>query len=196
MPARLGVLLAVVMVGALAGCSGRDDPERFANSSGAPAAGEAKEPSVAPASEAGRPSATAPARSTRPFDAGPATQGSRTAPGEPGPTMWSAEVPKYDRVATMRCLEGRGVAIAEIKPLDPRIQALRDLAQSDSFEVRVGQEVVGVAFTESGSASNLLRDLLEAPDDLYRVVVNRNVVLLYKPSAGEEFRTTMSCLSE
>ena len=97
---------------------------------------------------------------------------------------------------TRRCLEGGGATVAPLQARDPRLQALRDLAQQTSFEVRLGDAVVGVAVTAGTAPAQQLADLLLVPDDPYRVVVDRNVVAMYRPASEPAFRATVACLRE
>ena len=118
-------------------------------------------------------------------DAGPVTTNTSFAPA----ANWSAE-------PTRRCLEGSGATVGPVEPRDQRLQALRDLAQQTSFEARFGAAVVAVAVTAGPAASAQLADLLLVPDDPYRVVVDRNALVMHLPAADAAFRATVACLRE
>lgn len=129
-------------------------------------------------------------------DRSPATgTGSTTAPGALGSSTSSrAAAVQYGLEPTKRCLEGRGAAASEVRPTDERLQALRDLAQRNSFQVTVGAEVVGMAFAASGSDAQLLAELLTVPEDRYRIVTKENVVLIFRSPAEATFRASVECL--
>ncbi len=97
---------------------------------------------------------------------------------------------RYALGPTRSCLEERGAAVSPIRPADPQLRALRDLAQRTSLEVRFRGETVGLAFGDA----KLLAELLRVPDDPYLVDVRRNAVLMYRPSARAEARVVQSCL--
>lgn len=112
--------------------------------------------------------------------------------GRTGPSGTTAQ--EYAREPTTGCLERGGAVVSDLRPSDPRLQALRDLAQRDSLEVTFGGQSVGLAFVPDAAAAELLVELLEVPDDPYRVTNDRNVVLMYKPSAAQAFRLATGCL--
>jgi hypothetical protein len=70
---------------------------------------------------------------------------------------------------------------------------LRDLAQRRAFEVRVGGDVVAVAFAPNVAGASLLVELLTLPDTHYEVVQRENVALLHR-SAGTGLAVVSSCL--
>jgi hypothetical protein len=100
----------------------------------------------------------------------------------------------YALEPTRQCLESRGAITSEVHPADERFQALRDLAQRNSMQATVGDETVGMAFAASDSDSQLLMDLLTVPGDPYRIITNKNVVLVYRARAEAAFRASLDCL--
>ena len=112
--------------------------------------------------------------------------------GGPGPSSTVRVL--FALEPTRACLESRGIGTSEVRPADERFQALRDLAQRNSIEATVGDEKVGMAFAASDSDSQLLVDLLTVPGDSYRIVTNRNVVLVYRARAEAAFRASLDCL--
>lgn len=116
--------------------------------------------------------------------------GERPAPAEgstPAETV-------YQLAPTKRCLEDVGAVADQVRQRDARFQALADLAQRRSFEVTIDGTAVAFAFTASAAEAGGLAELLAVPDDPYRIVVDRNVVVLYDPSAQEAFEAAARCL--
>lgn len=114
-----------------------------------------------------------------------------TAAGSPaGP----AAAARYSLSATTRCLEARGASVKPVRPLDSQLRQLRDLAQRTSREARLGRQSVGLAFTQSEANAELLVELLAVPNNAYRVVQRRNVVLMYKLGSRAALADTVECL--
>lgn len=102
----------------------------------------------------------------------------------------------YALASTRACLTAAGAIVNEVQPRDARFQALRDLAQRNSLEASVEGRFVGIAFASGAETSRQLAELLEVPDDAYRIVVRDNVLLMYVPSAEQVFQKAASCLRE
>lgn len=81
-----------------------------------------------------------------------------------------------------------------VRPVDERLQALHDLAQTNSFETILGNELVGIAFLPTASEAQFFAELLRVPNDPYRVTTDRNVVLMYRPAADSTFQASEGCL--
>lgn len=100
----------------------------------------------------------------------------------------------YSRRRTVHCLRERGAEVGTVRAWDDRRQALADLAQDNSVEVRRRGANVLMAFTESPAAAQFLVEALTVPDDPYRLEAQGSVVLLYRPGASGQARATESCL--
>jgi hypothetical protein len=111
---------------------------------------------------------------------------------EPAPTSTTATPPPppYALGPTRRCLEAAGFAVAPVRPSDPRLRALRDLAQRTSLQAGRDGRTLGLAFGDA----ELLASLLEVPNDPYRLEVRRNALLMYRPLAKREAAVLRSCL--
>lgn len=96
--------------------------------------------------------------------------------------------------AVTLCLQTDGVLIGDVQPRDARLQAFHDLAQKTSFEARLGQRSVAVAVAATAGDAQLLAELLQVPDDPYRVVVNGNVVIMYQADAEDTYRSVVRCV--
>ena len=72
------------------------------------------------------------------------------------------------------------------------LQALDDLTQSTSLEVRRGEKVVGLAIADV----ELLANLLAVPNDPYRIETQGNALLMFKPAARDLSRRVRDCLRE
>ena len=81
-----------------------------------------------------------------------------------------------------------------VRALDSQMRQLRDLAQRTSREVRIGTRSIGLAFTRTVGDATILVELLTVPNDVYRIVRLRNVVLMYKPVARPAFAAASACL--
>jgi hypothetical protein len=114
----------------------------------------------------------------------------------PGSTVFTApHVAKpYALHATLRCLKRRPDVTTTTQTKNPRLRAMRDLAQRTSVVVRSRQQDVGLAVLPSEGDARLLAELLRAPDDPYRIVLRRNAVLFFLRSARASFATTADCL--
>jgi hypothetical protein len=86
------------------------------------------------------------------------------------------------------------VRVSKIGESDRRLKALGDLAQRTSIEARTQRGVVGVAFAKSHGAAELLAELLREPDDTYRILLRRNVVLLARRANGDALVRVVGCL--
>lgn len=98
--------------------------------------------------------------------------------------------PRYSLARTRRCLDDEGLAVQRISGDDPRLQALGDLAQQTSIEVRRDGELVGLALGDA----ELLADLLAVPSDPYTIETQGNAVLLYRPAARGVAGVVRRCL--
>ena len=96
--------------------------------------------------------------------------------------------------AVTLCLQTDGILIGDVQPRDARLQAFHDLAQQTSFEARLGQRSVAVAVAATAGDAQLLAELLQVPDDPYRVVVNGNVVIMYQADAEDTYRSVVRCV--
>ena len=130
--------------------------------------------------------------STSDADGHPATTNpqARTTTGRAGSITPEQEVRPYELVATRRCLRSAGYAVSAIRSDDVRLRALGDLAQHTSLELRHAGRTLGLAFGDT----RLLSSLLEVPDDAYRLEVQRNALLMYRPAARREARLVRACL--
>jgi hypothetical protein len=102
--------------------------------------------------------------------------------------------PTYLLAPTLRCLE-RSTRISTTRETqEPRLRALRDLAQQTSVIASVGAETVGLAVVASPAHARLLADLLKAPDDPSRIAVRHNAVLVFLPRARAASNEVAACL--
>lgn len=95
--------------------------------------------------------------------------------------------------AMRRCLGADGIVLGEVVPRDERLQALRDLAQTTSFDATADGRSVSLAILATAGDAELLADLLTVPDDPYQVVVHGNVLVMYQPDAVDVYRTVVTC---
>ena len=79
-----------------------------------------------------------------------------------------------------------------VRDADARLQALGDLAQHTSLEIRRGRGVVALAITDV----ELLAELLVVPDDPYSIETEGNALLMFKPAARALARSVRNCLRE
>ena len=105
----------------------------------------------------------------------------------------SATAPPFSLQSTTRCLLRRGMTIDRKPPTDPRLRAVRDLAQRNSVVVRSKGQAVGVAVTRGTPEAALLRELLSAPGQ-HRVTLRRNAVLVFRPASEATFHIVEACL--
>ncbi len=105
----------------------------------------------------------------------------------------SAAAPPYSLQSTTRCLQRRGMTIDRKPPTDPRLRALRDLAQRNSLVVRSNGQAVGIAVTRGAPEAALLRELLRAPGQ-HEVTLRRNAVFVFRPAAEATFDIAEACL--
>ena len=96
----------------------------------------------------------------------------------------------YALAPTRSCLHTAGAAVSPVRSTDPRLQALGDLAQRTSLEVRLDGDTMGLAFGDT----RLLESLLRVPDDPYRLEVRRNALLMYEPAARDAAAVVRGCL--
>ena len=101
---------------------------------------------------------------------------------------------RHTLTATSRCLRAKGATIRRLRPLDPRLRAMRDLAQRTSHEVRVRGKIVGVAFQRDEADARLLLELLRVPNDPYRLVRDGNVVVMSRKPDRAAHATVVGCL--
>ena len=80
--------------------------------------------------------------------------------------------------------------MSPIRPADPQLRALRDLAQRTSLQVRVQGETFGIAFGNG----KLLAELLRAPDNPYVLEVRGDALLVYRPVARAWAQVVRACL--
>ena len=109
---------------------------------------------------------------------------------DPGRTVTTLET-SYSPLRTRRCLEALGLVTRPVPRTDSRLRALADLAQRNSFAVVGGAgNVAGVAFGDAA----LLADLLEVPNDPYRIETRGNALLMYRPAARPLASRVRGCL--
>ena len=94
---------------------------------------------------------------------------------------------------TLQCLERRRLSVDMRLPADPRLRALRDLAQKKSVVVHVGQARLGLAVTSGVSEAELLVELLSAPGP-YGILRRRNAVVVYRRGQRSEAVELTRCL--
>ena len=85
----------------------------------------------------------------------------------------------YSKAATKQCLKAAGRTVSDVRRVDSRRMAFRDLAQRTSLEVRFGKRWIALAFTPSAAHAAFLRDALRIPNDPYTLRVRGNVVLMF-----------------
>ena len=78
-------------------------------------------------------------------------------------------------------------------PRQPRLRALRDLAQRTSVLVRFRRDVVGLAVARGSSEAELLVELLRAPG-AYRVLRRQNAVLVFRSGSRRTLERVFRCL--
>ena len=105
-------------------------------------------------------------------------------------TTDSAPAPPYALGPTRRCLRSAGFTVSAIRSDDPRLRALGDLAQRTSLELTRDGHTLGLAFGDT----RLLESLLRVPNDLYRLEVRRNALLMYRPGALADAVVVRRCL--
>lgn len=98
--------------------------------------------------------------------------------------------PPYALAPTRRCLRSAGFVVSKVRSADPRLRALGDLAQKTSLELRFSGQTLGLAFGDT----RLLASLLQVPDDPYRMEIDRNALLMYRPAARAEAAVVEGCL--
>lgn len=99
----------------------------------------------------------------------------------------------YTQRATSRCLTARGYRVMPVKKTDPGRLRFAQLAQRNSFEVRLKAGFVGLAFERSVVEAMFLLDSLRARDrySLRRV---RNVVLMVDANGRRHVPAIVACL--
>ena len=123
----------------------------------------------------------------------PHASGQSTPRGSGGRSARSVAMP-YGLQATSRCLSRvPGVSVTKVST-NRRLRAMRDLAQQTSVVVRFRQHRVGLAVLPNAAQARLLAELLRAPRDPYRIVLRRNALLFFLPSAQVAFELTAGCL--
>lgn len=101
--------------------------------------------------------------------------------------------PIHSLPLTLRCLERRRLSVDRRLPTDPRLRALRDLAQRTSVVVQVRRAQVGLAVASGISEAELLVELLRAPGP-YRILRRRNAVVVYRRAQASEALEITRCL--
>ena len=91
---------------------------------------------------------------------------------------------------TRRCLSSKGAEVSVIRSANSRLRALGDLAQRTSISVVLDGRILGLAFGDA----RLLESLMRVPDDPYLLEVRRNVLLMFRPSAGTQAKVIRGCL--
>lgn len=94
------------------------------------------------------------------------------------------------RQATLACLKRKGARVTPIAPGNPRLQALHDLAQKTSVQIRIRKALVGMAFEKTISGATLLVDLLQLPKDPYRLD-RRATIVIVSPRSAPAVRTAV-----
>ena len=100
----------------------------------------------------------------------------------------------YSRSKTVACLTTRGATVQKIRPTDPRLRAIRDVAQRQSVEIRLKDARLAVAFGRNIAEAQLLVELLTVPSDPYRIQRRGNVVILYRARDSRTFAIVARCL--
>jgi hypothetical protein len=98
------------------------------------------------------------------------------------------------RQTTLACLKRTGALVAPIVAVNPRLQALHDLAQKISVQIRIRQALVGMAFEKTISGATLLVELLQSQNDPYRVDRRTTIVILSPRAAPSARAAVLSCV--
>ena len=110
-------------------------------------------------------------------------------------TVEAARTAVYRKTPTVSCLRRANVAVTAIRPLDRRLRALRDLAQTTSWQASSGGRVVGVSINRTANDAAFLVELLRVPNTPYRLERRANAVLVYLSSASTLATRVRSCLA-
>lgn len=96
----------------------------------------------------------------------------------------------YSLAATRRCLLSSGFSVSPVRTQDVRLRALGDVAQRTSLELEANGATLGLAFGDT----RLLIGVLRVPDDPYRLVADRNALLMYRPADKDAAGRVRRCL--
>ena len=102
----------------------------------------------------------------------------------------AAALRPYSLAATRRCLLSSGFSVSPVRTQDVRLRALGDVAQRTSLELQANGATLGLAFGDT----RLLIGVLRVPDDPYRLVADRNALLMYRPADKDAAGRVRRCL--
>lgn len=115
-----------------------------------------------------------------------------TSGGNTASTTTAAAPPQYALAPTRRCLLAKGALVSRLRATEGRLRELASFAQKTSYTVRLDGRTVALAFGNAG----LLAELLNVPDNPYRLEVRENVLIMSLPAARAQAREVQSCLRE
>lgn len=102
----------------------------------------------------------------------------------------------FPRGKTLSCFRSRGATVEALRPADPQLRALRDLARGRAFDVRMERTMFAIAFTRDVAAADLLVELVTAPGGAYEPVSRGNVVLLHRSNGSGMDAALARCLGD
>jgi hypothetical protein len=106
----------------------------------------------------------------------------------------ASELSTSKRSSTLACLKRKGAVVGPVMPVNRHMQALHDLAQRISVQVRIRRALVGMAFERTTSGAVLLVSLLESPNNPYRLDRRAKIVVLSPKSSPDARTAVLACL--